>query len=323
MPKISAAQHRIRDASAVLVSLGFEGRQTSELACRTLLALTGVTVRGSWADATCEPMTIRAIIDFIGEHYPPRPAENTRETVRDEVVKHFVSHGLLVRNADDPNRPTNSSKTNYRLTPLALAACRTYATREFSKSVVAFRNGAVAARAEMNRVRDLAMIPVVTEQGEVKLSPGGQSPLIKSIIEDFGSRFAPGATLLYVGDTAAKFAFFDKDTFASLGLVFDPSEKMPDVVLLCRKRGWLILVEAVASDGAVDGKRRMELKRIFGKFPTGLVFVTAFANRATMRTHLADLAWETEVWLASDPDHMIHLNGERFLGPYDDTKSAK
>lgn len=323
MPKKSAVQIRIGEANAILVCLDFSGRQTSELACRTLLALAGVTLRGTWADSTAEPMTIRAIIDFIGENYPPRPAENTRETVRDEVVKHFVSHGLLVRNADDPNRPTNSSKTNYRLTPLALAACRTHATREFSKAVVAFRNGAGAARAEMNRVRDLAMIPVVTERGEVKLSPGGQSPLIKSIIEDFGSRFAPGATLLYVGDTAAKFAFFDKHTFASLGLVFDSSEKMPDVVLWCRKRGWLILVEAVASDGAVDGKRRMELKKLFRTKSAGLVFVTAFADKANMRKHIAEVAWETEVWIADAPDHMMHLNGERFLGPYDDVKATE
>ena len=27
---------------------------------------------------------------------------------------------------------------------------------------------------------------------------------------------------------------------------------------------------------------------------------------------------ESEVWIAEDPDHMIHFNGERVLGPYPD-----
>jgi type II restriction enzyme len=36
-----------------------------------------------------------------------------------------------------------------------------------------------------------------------------------------------------------------------------------------------------------------------------------------MRQYLADLAWETEAWVANNPDHMIHLDGEKFLGPYE------
>lgn len=243
--------------------------------------------------------------------------------MRDEVVKHFVVHGLLARNDDDPHRPTNSSKTNYRLTAPALAACRAYGTKGFEKASAAFRNGAESVRREMNRTRNLALIPVTTGQGEIKLSPGGQSPIIKAVIEDFRARFAPGSDLLYVGDTASKFAVFDQSTFATLGLTFAPAEKMPDVILWCRRRGWLILIEAVASDGPVDGKRRMELKHLFQNFPTGLVFVTAFADKSAMRRHITDVAWETEIWIADAPEHMIHLNGERFLGPYDDTKSGK
>ena len=120
MTKISVSQRRIAEARELLESLGFSGRQSNELASRTLLALLGLSPRAEWETASGAPKTIREIIDFIGENYPPRPAENTRETVRDEVVKHFVTHGLLMRNADDPARPTNSSKTNYRLTPESL-----------------------------------------------------------------------------------------------------------------------------------------------------------------------------------------------------------
>jgi hypothetical protein len=32
--------------------------------------------------------------------------------------------------------------------------------------------------------------------------------------------------------------------------------------------------------------------------------------------YLDKISWETEVWVADSPTHMIHFNGERFLGPY-------
>ena len=80
----------------------------------------------------------------------------------------------------------------------------------------------------------------------------------------------------------------------------------------------LLLIEAVTSAGPVDGKRRKELKDLFVGCKAGLVFVTAFETRRTMQTFVSHIAWESEVWIAEDPDHKIHFNGERFLGPYPD-----
>ena len=93
---------------------------------------------------------------------------------------------------------------------------------------------------------------------------------------------------------------------------------MPDVVVHDTRRNWLLLIEAVTSAGPVDGKRRKELKELFAGCKAGLVFVTAFANREAMRSFFTQISWETEVWVAEDPDHLIHFNGERFLGPYPD-----
>ena len=93
---------------------------------------------------------------------------------------------------------------------------------------------------------------------------------------------------------------------------------MPDVVVYDSRRNWLVLIEAVTSAGPVDGKRRKELKELFAGSTAGLVFVTAFTSRDTMRSFLAHISWETEVWIAEAPDHLIHFNGERFLGPYPD-----
>ena len=98
----------------------------------------------------------------------------------------------------------------------------------------------------------------------------------------------------------------------------DSAAKIPDVIVYHAARNWLLLIEAVTSAGPVDGKRRKELKDLFAGCSAGLVFVTAFENRRTMQSFVSHLAWESEVWIAEDPDHMIHFNGERFLGPYPD-----
>ena len=102
--------------------------------------------------------------------------------------------------------------------------------------------------------------------------------------------------------------------FLALGLrlvVYQPS------------RNWLFLMEAASSHGPVDAKRHGELAKLFGESTAGLVYVSCFPDRGTMRKFLTELAWETEAWCASDPTHMIHLNGDKFLGPYDDGSSSE
>jgi adenine-specific DNA-methyltransferase len=139
--------------------------------------------------------------------------------------------------------------------------------------------------------------------------------LIKAIIEEFCPRFAPRGTVLYVGDAGDKFVVNEAGAFAEMGIVLDPHGKMPDVVVHHTTKNWLLLIEAVTSHGPVHQKRPNELKTLFQRHP-GLVFVTAFPSRRAMVKYLAQVSWESEVWVADDADHMIHFNGERFLGPY-------
>ena len=92
---------------------------------------------------------------------------------------------------------------------------------------------------------------------------------------------------------------------------------MPDVILHFPQQDWLILIEAVTSHGPVDAKRREELYRLFSPVKDKLVFVTAFLKRSEMSSYLSVISWETEVWVAEAPTHLIHFNGVRFLGPYE------
>ena len=171
--------------------------------------------------------------------------------------------------------------------------------------------------AQYAKERKHNLIPVVIAPGKtIALSPGEHSELIRAIIEDFAPRFAPGSVLVYAGDTGDKWGYFDKSLLADLGVEVDAHGKMPDVVLHYTDKNWLLLIESVTSHGPVDGKRHAELSELFAGSRSGLVYVTAFPNRAIMGRYLGEIAWETEVWVADAPSHLIHFNGERFLGPY-------
>jgi len=140
--------------------------------------------------------------------------------------------------------------------------------------------------------------------------------LIKAVVEQFCAKFSPGGKTIYVGDTDENFAYFDEALLKSLGVQIESHGKMPDVVIYHQKKNWLVLVEAVTSHGPVNPKRMSELKKLFKGCKAGLVFVTAFIDRQSMLKYLDEISWETEVWVAESPTHLIHFNGERFLGPY-------
>lgn len=322
--KAVARKRRLAEAIAALTVLQFGPKQRNETAAYTLLALLNLQPDASWAKAQAPLRGIAPIIDFIANAYGNRYAPNTRETIRDDAVKFFVEEGLLLRNPDDPNRPTNSGKTAYQIEPTALALLRKVGTPAWAAALKEYLASREALKHEIARKRDLARVPVTLPDGSlVALSPGGQNPLIKAIIEQFCPAFAPGGVVLYIGDTENKFIHLETDGLTALGVALGPAAKIPDVIVHDTKRNWLLLIEAVTSAGPVDGKRRKELKDIFADCTAGLVFVTAFETRRTMQTFISQIAWESEVWIAEDPDHMIHFNGERFLGPYPDVLPRK
>lgn len=168
------------------------------------------------------------------------------------------------------------------------------------------------------RERKMALMPVVLPDGRaLTLTSGKHNELVKKLIEEFCPRFTPGGTLVYVGDTGDKHRLEETGYLDGLGVTIDAHGKMPDLIVHLPDREWLVLIEAVTSHGPISLKRHNELKDLFRGTRAGLVFVTAFLNRRAMAKYVGDIAWETEVWIAESPSHLIHFNGERFLGPYD------
>ena len=229
----------------------------------------------------------------------------------------FIAAGLALYNPDDPARAVNSPKAVYQISPEALALVRLYGTQNWNNALANFLARKESLSKRYAQEREQAMVPVSIAYGkQIELSPGAHSELIKAIVEEFAPRFAPGSVLIYVGDTGSKWRYFDESLLARLGVAVDSHGKMPDVVLHDARKDWILLVESVTSHGPVDGKRHDELAELFSRAKSGLVYVTAFPDRTTMARYAGEIAWETEVWVADTPSHLIHFNGERFLGPY-------
>jgi len=310
-------QKMIVAAEAILAAVGMPRAQLNERSALALLALAKMGPGVKWSKASAPLIGITPIMDWVREHYGRPYAANTREAFRRQTMHQFVGAGIALYNPDNPERPVNSPKAVYQLTPEMLALIKTYNSGEWEASVAVFRESRQSLADQYARARELKKVPVVIPGGgEVILSPGEHSQLIKQVIEVFGPHFAPGSELIYAGDTGQKIGVFDRRALSNLGVTVDSHGKMPDVVLYDRKRNWLLLCEAVTSHGPVDGKRHQELEKLFKGSEAGLVYVSAFPDRATMRRYLAEIAWETEAWTADAPTHLMHFNGERFLGPY-------
>lgn len=319
MPRRMTAglQKHIIEANQILASLGLPRGQQNERSALCLLALLNLTPRKKWDRAEAPLVGITPIMDWVREHYKKVYAPNTHETVRRQTMHQLVDAGIVLRNPDCPLRPVNSPKTVYQIEPKALELLHTFGTSVWRDKLTEYLAEYETLAAKYAKERENNRVPVqVAESKEITLSPGEHSELIRAVIEDFAPRFAPGSVLVYAGDTGDKWGYFDAAILASLGVDVDLHGKMPDVVLHYTDRNWLLLVESVTSHGPVDGKRHAELAQLFAGATAGLVYVTAFPSRGVMARYVGEIAWETEVWVAETPSHLIHFNGARFLGPY-------
>lgn len=309
---------KTQQARLILAALGMDDERSNVRSARTLLALLHLRPGDTWADSSNPMMGNRALMDWMRDHYDHEYAPNTRETIRRFTLHQFVDALLIQQNPDKPDRPINSPKGNYQVTSQALGVIQLYGTPEFDTALAAYRARVPGLKARYAAARRLNRIPVILPNGELfTLSPGGQNPLIKQMVEEFCPQFTPRAEVLYVGDADAKWALFEADRLSGLGVTFDQHGKMPDLVVYLADKNWLVLMEAADSHGPVDAKRRGELANLFKDASPGLVYVSCFPDRKEMRKYLGKIAWETEAWCAEDPTHLIHFNGERFLGPYE------
>ena len=310
-------EQKLKEAHAILIDLGLPRAQLNERTALCLLCLLDMRPDVAWKDAKAPLVGITPIMDWSRDNYGTTYAPNTRETFRRQSMHQFMEAGICLYNPDKPDRPVNSPAAVYQIEPTLLGVLKTYGTDRYKPLLKDYYRVRKTLAQTYAAEREMKMIPVKLKDGvEIKLSAGDHSELIRAIVEDFGPRYVPNGQLVYVGDTGDKHGYYDIALLKRLGVNLDGHGKFPDVVIYYPEKSWLLLIESVTSHGPVDSKRHGELIKLFCGSSAGLVFVSAFPDRKTFLKYLEVISWETEVWIANAPSHMIHFNGVRFLGPY-------
>ena len=302
---------KIEQAKDLLKQLGVLTQQQSDICCYSLLAMAGLKEDDGWESAQNGWIRIHDIIAFTGDNYGTVYAENSRETFRKQAIHHFRNAAFI----EDNGKATNSPNYSYRLTDEMLSLIRIFGSPAWSDNLSSFLSKHETLINLYASKRVMTKMPVRINGADFTLSTGKHNELQKAIIEEFAPRFAPNSECLYVGDTTEKDLVKNEKKLRELGFEITLHDKMPDVVLYSEEKNWLFFVEAVTSVGPMSPKRIKEIEDMTTNVNAGKIYVTAFPDRKTYKKFAVDLAWETEVWMSEEPDHMIHLNGDKFLGP--------
>lgn len=302
---------KVEEAREFLKTIGMSKAQQTDLCCYVILAMAGIKPDMSWSEATNEWIRIHDMIQFVNTFYGVSYAENSRETFRKQALHSFRTAALI----EDNGKATNSPNYRYRLTEETVELLKTMQTPEWEivlKRFFCYHKKLIDVYASK---KQMTMMPVNINGEDFKFSTGKHNELQKAIIEEFAPRFAPNSECLYVGDTTKKDLVKNVDKLKALGFEITLHDKMPDVVLYREDENWIYFVESVTSVGPMDPKRILEITEMTKDVTAGKIFVTAFLDFKTYKKFAEELAWETEVWIAEMPDHMIHLDGDRFMGP--------
>jgi len=318
---------KLAEAKEILQAFGLPKQQYNDRSAWVFLALTNTLPDGEWKDAQAPLLPTVAIMQFIREHYGQDYKPNSRETIRRQTLHQFEQARIVDRNRDNLARATNSKDNNYSVNQHILEILQEYPNGAWQEKIEEYKGELVNLKELYQRQLNKEKIPVKLPNGqEITLSPGIHNQLHADIVHEFCPRFiGEGGIVLYIGDTASsrdeggKLLVLEKEQLAALGVPPMSHDKLPDVVVYDEKREWLFLIEAVTSHGPVSPKRWNELEEALSTCTVGRVYVTAFPDTAEFRKNAADIAWETEVWISAQPDHMIHFNGDRFLGPHSPT----
>lgn len=307
---------KLESVKELLGRLNMPSKQQSTLCCLTLLAMADLKKDTSWCEANNEWIRIHDIISFISDNYEVIYAENSRETFRKQAMHPFRTAALI----EDNGKATNSPNYRYRVTPEFLKVLRSFTDdfdfkNDYNDVLLQFISKHSSLTDIYASKKKMQKMPVRINNEDYTFSPGKHNQLQKAILEEFAPRFAPHSECLYVGDTIKKDMIKNVEKLSFLGFEITLHDKMPDVVLYREDKNWIYFIESVTSVGPMDPKRILEIEAMTKNITAGRVYVTAFLDFSTFKKFSEQLAWETEVWIADMPDHMIHLNGDKFLGP--------
>ncbi len=287
---------------------------------KAFLAVAGLGPTADWVSVRSfddgHRLLSRQVLRTMNQYFGENIADSSYDDIRRKDLLLPVEAGIVLRSAGKENASTNDGTRAYALDPRYAAQMRLFGTPEWEESLVKFMDHRPTLAESLKRDRELSRIPVAIGNVEITFTPGEHNQLQKKIVEDFLPRFGHGAELLYIGDTADKYLFLQEERLQQLSFFEIAHDKLPDVLAYSRTKSWLFLIEAVHASNPITELRRRTLERLTVGCDAEIVYVTAFLTRKAFARFAKDIAWETEVWIAESPDHLIHFNGDKFLGPH-------
>ena len=323
--KKAAVAQVINEALYILSRLGvpLEGISDRNRALMGMCFLAVADVRHSsaWSGAKAHDgkraLKSREIIQYLNQHFDENISSGSYDDIRRKHLVLPVAAGIVLRSANNPNAARNSPTRGYALETSCAVVIQTFGTGEWDAAMEDFLSTHETLAEQLSKERLLEQVPITLPSGlRLVFSPGAHNQLHKSVIEEFLPRYGNGAEVLYVGDTADKYLHLDDERLKALKFFEISHGELPDVIAYSVAKNWLYLIETVHSFGPISPTRLRELQSLTRECTAEIIYVTAFQDRSGFRKFAPQIAWETEVWIAKDPDHLIHFDGQRFLGPY-------
>jgi len=299
---------------------GLKPRELEKMAM-AFLAVADVKRSADWSKARIreggDTLKSRDIIAYLNEYFQEKISMGSYDDIRRKDLKLPVVAGIIIASANKPNAARNDPTRGYSLSPEYVEIIRCFGHSDWLETVEEFMAGRPTLAERLDAARHVGLVPIKLPDGTtIQFSPGEHNLLQKAIIEHFLPRYGYGSEVIYIGDTAKKFLVRDEVKLKALKFFELEHGELPDIVAYSESKNWLFLIEAVHSSGPISPIRLLELKRLAKECTAEIIYITAFLTRDTFRKFAPDIAWETEVWIADAPDHMVHFDGDKFLGPY-------
>lgn len=323
--KSTGTQNLINHTLFILENFGIPMEQTPrrlERMAIAFLALADVKTINDFTKAkdlidNNRSLKTREVIEFINQHFQENISSGSYDDIRRKDLKLLVTGDIVLQSS--PNSATNDSTRGYGLNPFFCELLKQYLSNNWQEKVKKKLKNIEPISKKLKRIRKIKKIPVSLPSGKkLQFSAGLHNDLQKSIIEEFLPRYGYGAQVLYVGDTSNKYLHLAQEELDNLNFFAIAHEELPDIIAYSKEKNWLYLIEAVHSSGPINELRLLQLKKLTTNCKADIIYVTAFLDRTTFRKFVAEIAWETEVWIADNSDHLIHFNGDKFLGPYNE-----
>ena len=252
----------------------------------------------------------------------PWYADNSRESIRDDLIRDRLVNMGIVGKRSDIAVPTTSSKPIYFLQrAFAQLFDPGLSPERFQQSAEAWRQRCLnAATLQRMRLRaqgalriDADVLIDLPDGARLRVAAGPSAQIAKALVE----RFAPAAlqkpAVLWLSASDRKAYPQFIELAASVGLEFDLKAELPDLILADLADPLrIVFCEIVTTDGAMTEPRKAALLSLIrgSKIPaSSVVFLTAFEDRQApaFRKNASRLAIGSDVWFCSEPNLIVRL----------------